>query len=72
MEDEALARVDGQAVEAGDPRHGPGVELHVADVVDVEAGDGGLRRDGVRQEDQLGTVLHPEVLEVVGASVEGE
>ena len=48
------------------------MELHLADIGDVEGGDGRLRRDGVRQEDQLGAVPHPEVLELAGAGVEGE
>ena len=69
MEDEALAGVDGQPLKAGH-RHRLGVELNVADIGDGEGGDGGLRRDGVRQEDQLGTVPHPQVLELAGAGVE--
>ena len=48
------------------------MELHLADIGDVEGGDGRLRCDGVRQEDQLGTVRHPEVLELAGAGVERE
>ena len=48
------------------------MELHLADIGDVEGGDGRLRCDGVRQEDQLGAVRHPEMLEVSGAGVEGE
>ena len=71
MEDEALAGVDAQTLQAGH-RDGLRVELHVADVGDVEGGDGRLRRDGVRQQDQLGTVPHPEVLELAGAGVERE
>ena len=58
--------------EAGEAGNGDGLsmELHVRDIEDVEGEEWRLRGDGIRQEDELGTVLDGEVMEVPGAGVE--